>query len=58
MITPDGILQNLYRARYGSGEAMAHHYRDHFIAEGWIDAQYRITAAGLIELAKREGEAA
>ena len=58
MITDDGIQQNLNRARYGSGEAMAHHYRDHFIAEGWIDARYRITAKGLVELAKRERAAA
>ena len=54
MITDDGILQNLLRARYGDGPAMAHHYREHFDAQGWIDAQYRITAKGLIELAKRE----
>jgi hypothetical protein len=54
MITPDGILQNLRRAKDGSGSDMAYHYRDLMLAEGWIDGQCNITAIGLVELAKRE----
>jgi len=57
-VTDDGILQNLNRARYGSGEAMAHHYRDFLVSQDWIDAQYRITAKGMAKIARRERAAA
>jgi|GEM_PF-3764253 hypothetical protein len=53
-ITDDGIRQNLRRARDGSGEAMAYHYRVFLRDAGWIDERQNITATGLVELAKRE----
>lgn len=54
-ITDDGILQNLRRARDGSGEAMAYHYRDFLRDAGWIDERQNLTTAGTYELARREG---
>lgn len=53
-ITDDGILQNLRRAKEGTGHDMALHYRAFMTIEGWIDAHCAITATGLVELAKRE----
>ncbi len=53
-ITEDGIRQNLRRAREGSGEAMAYHYRDFLREAGWIDERQNITAEGLRELEQRE----
>ncbi len=52
-LTPDGILQNLRRAKAGDGTAMAYHYRDFMRDQGWIDERQNITREGLVELQRR-----
>lgn len=52
-ITPDGILQNLRRAKAGDGSAMAYHYRDFMREQGWIDERQNITREGMLELERR-----
>ena len=52
MVLPGRAAQ--CRARDGSGEAMAYHYRVFLRDAGWIDERQNITATGLVELAKRE----
>lgn len=52
-VTPDGILQNLRRAKAGDGTAMAYHYRDFMREQGWIDERQNITREGMLELERR-----
>jgi hypothetical protein len=54
-VSEDGTLQNLIRAQNGQGSAMAYHYRDHFLSEGWITKDCAITEKGRAELNRRAG---
>lgn len=57
-MTEHGITRSLRFAKEGHGFSLGDDYRKHLTDAGWIDAQCAITAAGLVELAKRERGAA
>lgn len=58
LMTEDGITRSLRFAKEGHGFSLGDDYRKHLADAGWIDARCNITAAGLVELAKRERGAA